>query len=263
MSQALLVVKFGGALAQSPVALESVLRQLHQLQQEGASVVVVHGGGKQIRALNERFGIVEQFHNGLRITDAAALELVQIGLSQVNRALVHAARMCGLNAVGLTGLDGGSFRAERLPIGKDGIDYGFVGKVTASDPQLLRHLILGGYTPLVACLAAGTTEPALNVNGDEMAAAVATVMQASKLIFLTDVAGILDGSGQVIGEIALERLRALRDAGTISGGMIPKSRACEAALSGGVGEVHIVGFATPQALLKIARGEGCGTKLRY
>ena len=261
MERSAIVMNFGGALAHDAAQLERLLQQLAGCRDATPPLVLVHGGGRQIRELGQRFGLVERFHQGLRITDAAALEIVQLGLSQVNRTIVQAAAAAGISAVGISGVDASAFVARRRAVGADGVDYGYVGEVYRGNPRLLLTLLQAGFLPVVACLAKGETEPALNVNADEMAAAVAVSMNAATLIFFTDVAGVLDASGSVMARLTLADVQRLRADGVVSGGMLPKLRACQTALEAGVKQVRIVGYHTSGALQAALAGEAIGTLL--
>jgi len=259
MNSSPVVIKFGGALAQDAQQLAAVLTQLVALRRPEKPLVIVHGGGKQIRELSKRFGLVERFHEGLRITDGPTLEIVQLGLSQVNRTIVQHAIQLGLPAVGISGVDAASYRATRLAVGADGVDVGYVGRVSHKDPSLLQTLLHAGFLPVVACLAGGSGEAVLNVNADEMAAAVAASLTARTLIYLTDVPGVLDGSGALLEKLVLQDMGTLVAKGVVSGGMLPKLRACQAALDAGVQEVRIVGYQAKGAVARALAGEVLGT----
>lgn len=255
-----LVVKIGGALLESPELRQRWARAVASLAAQGHRVAAVHGGGSSLTRTLQQMGKVSQFVNGLRVTDAetrdAAL-MVLAGL--VNKQLVAALAEAGQSAVGLCGGDGLTFRARRR--GGE-VDLGFVGDISAANPALLHALWEQGAVPVIASIALGEDGQYYNVNADSMAAACAVATGAALLAFVTDVAGVWDGSGQVMQRLTVEQVDALRASGAVQGGMLPKLEACTRALSGGVARVHIVPGATMEALEQLARGPiSVGTEL--
>lgn len=233
------VVKIGGSIlepAPQPALVEAVARA----GQRGERWVLVHGGGKALTALLERLGVASEFRQGLRVTPPAALQAAVMALAgEVNTSLVAALNAGGVAAVGLTGLDAGCVRARPA-----GGELGAVGLDPQAQSGLLRPLLDAGYTPVIASLASDGAGGVLNVNADLFAAAIAGACGAARLLFATDVAGVLDSTGAALATASVADLTALRGAGVLRGGMLPKADACTAALEAGVDEVHILG---PQA----------------
>jgi acetylglutamate kinase len=217
------VVKIGGALLETPeAAVEKIV------DQKSARLVVVHGGGVQITRMMERMNVKSEFIDGLRVTDDLALRAVATALmGEVHTALVHALQRAGIPAVGVFG----AVKAEK----KSG-PWGLVGTNVRADRKVLDSIIDAGQVPVIPTLAVGDTS-LLNVNGDETAAGVAMALQAERLVFLTDVEGVLDANGSVIERVPPEV--SLLDASFITGGMKPKLRAVAAALAGGVSRVSV------------------------
>ncbi|MCA8955357.1 MAG: acetylglutamate kinase [Planctomycetes bacterium] len=240
------VVKIGGAQLGEAQARARLAQAVASAQERGHEVILVHGGGDQIRALTPRLGLTDRYHEGLRITDAATAEVALMVLGgQVNRWLVHALQGAGIDAVGITGADGDSFRAR--PLQNAGVDLGFVGEVSAVDARLIEALLDTGVVPVIATVApldpaiAGDASQFYNINADHAAGPLARAFAAEALLFLTDVPGVLDGDGTLIPRLTPSRCHELRQAGVIRGGMIPKVEAAFAALA-----------AHPRATVKIA-----------
>lgn len=243
------VVKLGGSVLIDESLRCQLLDQVAALIGDGHELVLVHGGGRQIAQLLGRLGIESRFYDGLRVTDSETRDVVQMvlgGLIGRNLAAELGAR--GIPAVSLTGGDSQSLVAERMAA-TDGTDLGFVGKIVGIDAGLIDHLLSGGYTPVVACLAIGRDDHQFyNVNGDQMAAAVAGGAGAENLILVTDVGGVLDARQQLIRKLARPEIDHLLASGVASGGMRPKLRACLEAIEGGVARIGIVGAAEPRVL---------------
>ncbi len=262
-SGSVVVVKLGGsALVRGPEAtsaLEGFAQDVVLARSVGMLPVVVHGGGPQISALMERLGKSPEFRAGMRVTDAETLDIARMVLvGKVNRDIVGALNVHAPVAVGLSGEDAGFIRAiERDP------ELGFVGDVSSVDPELLRHLLHEGVVPVVATIASGDGGQAYNVNADAVASAVAASLGARKLIYLTDVNGVrrvADDVASVISSATADDLQALIDDGTISGGMVPKARACIDAVRGGVAAAHVLDGRTAHALLlELFTESGVGT----
>ena len=199
----------------------------------------MHGGGKHIDAHLARLGIPKRTHAGLRITDDATLEIVVAVLAgTVNKMLVSELARVGINAAGISGSDGQTLTADRHPP-IDGVDLGHVGRIRSSDPTLIQAMLAAGVLPVVSSVAAGPKGTLLNVNADNAAAAIAIGLGASSLVFLTDVAGLLDGKGEVVSSLGADDARALLASDVVSGGMRPKLEAALHALSAGVGSIRI------------------------
>jgi acetylglutamate kinase len=263
-SGAVIVVKFGGAALVSPEPGEpSVLAGFAQdvvlMRSVGMLPVVVHGGGPQIGALMERLGKTPEFRDGQRVTDAETLEIARMVLvGKVNREIVGALNRHAPVAVGLSGEDAGFITAvERDP------SLGFVGDVESVDPVLLHHLLAEGVIPVVATVAPDASGQAYNVNADAVAGAVAESLGARRLIFLTDVSGVRargDDPSSVLSTATADDLEALVEAGHITGGMIPKARACARAVRRGVEAGHILDGRIEHALLlELFTESGVGT----
>jgi acetylglutamate kinase len=249
-----LVIKLGGsALENQRDALEDIV----WLRGLGARPVLVHGGGPEINEWLGRLGIQPNFVRGLRVTDAATLEVVRMVLAgKVNGELVRLIGELGGRAVGLTGVDGGLLRARRIDP-----ELGFVGAVVGVEPGPVDALGAAGYIPVIAPLGLGEDGAVLNINGDDAAADLARGLGAAKLLYLSDVAGILDRDGRLLSVLSDRQVRALIADGTIGGGMIPKAEACLRALET-TGRVHIVNGHEPHVLIReLLTHEGAGTMI--
>lgn len=230
-----MLVKIGGAILEESAARARFARSVASAQRAGHEVVVVHGGGRQLGDLCARLGLAERRWQGLRITDAATAEIALAVLGgSVNRATVRALEAAGVHAVGLSGADGSLFGVE--PLASDDVDLGFVGRVDAVDGRVVEHLLGGGFVPVVSTVgprsgAAPDDEPFFNVNADHAAGAIARAVGADVLLLLTDVAALLDHTGQRIASVNVDRVAELRRDGTIAGGMLPKLEGALAALT--------------------------------
>jgi acetylglutamate kinase len=248
------VIKLGGStLEEEPDALEDII----WLQSLGARPVLVHGGGPHISAWLDRLGYTTSFVRGLRVTDAATLDVVRMVLvGKVNGELVQAVTRRGGHAVGLSGIDGPILRAERVAP-----ELGYVGMVTEVDPRPIRALSDAGYIPIVAPLGLGPDGQVLNINADDAAADLARGLSAAKLLYLTDVPGIQGADGRLISVLTDAQTRALIADGTIAGGMIPKAEACLRALAT-IGRVHILDGRESHVLVReLFTDEGAGTMI--
>ncbi|HLH00238.1 MAG TPA: acetylglutamate kinase [Bryobacteraceae bacterium] len=252
-----ILIKLGGTLLDSQESRLRLAREIGEVAQDEAGVVVVHGGGKQMtRFLAER-GIESQFIHGLRVTTPDVLDAVLKVLGgTVNKELVAAFIAAGANAVGLTGMD--ALLAEAEPMGPE---LGAVGKPIPSSGRLLALLLEKGYLPVVACLAGDRQGRFYNVNADQMAVSVASSIQAEKIFFLTDVDGVKGKDGAILPEISLENCRTLIDSGTASGGMRAKLDAAAQAASSGVDEIFIAPGAAPHIISRLLQGQSAGTRL--
>ncbi len=245
------VVKLGGSILVNAALRGQLIAQIAELKQAGHEIVLVHGGGKQIAALLDQLKLESRFHDGLRVTDAATRDVVQMVLAgKIGKDLVAELARVGLRAASLAGGDGLSFLAAKTNA-EDGADLGFVGQITRTDDSLITALLNGGMMPVMACVALGAEDfEYYNINGDQMAAAVASGCRAETLVFVTDVGGVFDGTGEQVAALDRGGINELLDAGVASGGMRPKLRACLEALAGGVSRILIVGAAEEQALLR-------------
>jgi len=251
------LIKLGGTLLDSADSRHALARQIARARGRGVPTVVVHGGGKQMtRYLSER-GIESRFVNGLRVTTPEAVDAVlKVFTGSVNHELVAALNGAGALAVGLSGID--ALLAEAEPMDPA---LGAVGRVTRSNPALLQLLAANGYVPVVACVAGDRRGQVYNVNADQMAVACAAALGAGQLIFLTDVAGVLDGSGQVRAVLTAAESEALVANGVATGGMQAKLNAAIAALRSGVEQVRIAPGAVGNILDRLLDGEPIGTRM--
>ena len=254
-----LVVKIGGSTLGRH---DTSLHDLVALQQQGRPVVVVHGGGPVISQWMQRQGIPPRFVNGLRVTDAASLDIVVAVLTGlVNKELVSRLHNLGGRALGLSGLDAGLLQARIA-----NPDLGYVGEITQVNPEPLAALLANGYIPMLAPLAMQEADGSdhaggpLNVNGDTVAGELAAVLGAERLIFLTDVPGLMDANGRVLPRLDKRRARLLLRSDVVRGGMIPKLEAGLRALETAP-VVDIVDGREPGALLNCAAGQGSGTRI--
>jgi acetylglutamate kinase len=249
------VVKIGGAALEDAALRQRFVEDIVLLSWVGIDVVVVHGGGKQVTAMLDRLGIAASFRQGLRVTDDATLGVVEMVLGgTLNQELVRGILGLGGRAVGLTGKDGGLARARRVP------ELGRVGDVVGWDVGLVAKLT-GEFIPVIAPLAIDEQGETVNVNADPFAAGLAGALAADKLVFLTDVEGVLDAQRRLIPSLSPARARALIADGVIAGGMIPKVEHALAAVDLGVAKVHVVDGRIEHALLlEIFTRAGVGTE---
>ena len=252
-----LLVKLGGALLDAADSRARLAEQIAAVRACGAEIVVVHGGGKQMtRFLTER-GVESRFVNGLRVTTPETVDAVlKVFTGSVNHELVASLNRAGALAVGLSGIDALLTEAEQMdPV------LGAVGRVTKSNPELLRLLTANGYLPVVACVAGDRQGNVYNVNADQMAVACAVAFGADQLIFLTDVEGVLDSQKQVRPVLTAAESEGLIADGVATGGMQAKLNAALAALRGGVGQVRIAPGAAPSVLARVLAGDAVGTRM--
>jgi acetylglutamate kinase len=247
------VVKLGGNAVEQ--RKEETLLDVVLLRYVGMLPVLVHGGGPEITALSDRLGLKSEFRDGLRVTDAATMDVVKMVLTgKVNPDLVATLNRLGGQSVGMSGEDGPSIIAERLDE-----KLGFVGRVVQINPEPITALVDRGYIPVLASVGLGYDGQAYNINADTVAAEVAVALRAEKLILMTDVPGILDQQGQVVGELDRTRAGRLIADGAVSGGMIPKLQACLRALDG-VPQAHVIdGRVAHSLLLELFTEAGIGT----
>ena len=267
-----IVVKYGGHAMGDPDLARAFARDIVLLKQSGMKPIVVHGGGPQIGSMLDKLGIKSEFKNGLRVTDRATVEVVEMVLAgSINKNIVSAINAEGGHAIGLCGKDGDLVTAERVTrtyrdpdsqIEKV-LDLGLVGEPKHVNPAVLDMVAREDLIPVVAPVAPGVDGETYNINADTFAGAIAGALHATRLLFLTDVPGVLDRNGQRIVELTRAEAKALIDDGTISGGMIPKVETCFDALRRGVEGAVIVNGKTPHAvLLEIFTEAGAGTLIR-
>jgi acetylglutamate kinase len=257
------VIKYGGAAMEDPALREDFARDVVLLKYVGMNPIVVHGGGPEITSYMERLDLPVEFVGGLRVSDAATVEVAKMVLvGKVNKDIVLRLNRHGQSAIGLCGDDGRLFQCERTAA-PGGEDVGYVGRITRVDVDVLRH-IATDYIPVIASVGADREGNSYNVNADEAAGAVARAMRAYKVLFLTDVSGWLRDAADAqsrISETTAEDVEAALDG--IAGGMRPKLQACVDAIHGGVTSAHIVDGRLPHSImLELFTDEGIGTKIR-
>ena len=254
------VVKYGGAAMVKADLREAVFRDLVLLASVGVQPVVIHGGGPEINQWLGRIGLEAQFRDGLRVTDPATMEVVEMVLvGRVNKQIVNGLQRLGGRAVGLSGSDGGLVQARTLGDGS----HGLVGEVAAVNPEVLKPLLASGYIPVISSVAPDRDGQAHNINADTVAGELAAALDAEKLILLTDTAGILrdrNDPASLIRQLSLAEGRQLIAEGVVAGGMIPKTECCIRALAQGVGAAHILdGRVAHALLLEVFTDAGIGT----
>ncbi|MGJ3250178.1 MAG: acetylglutamate kinase [Elainellaceae cyanobacterium] len=257
-----IVVKYGGAAMKDSDLKAKVMRDIVFLSCVGLRPVVVHGGGPEINSWLGKIGIEPQFKNGLRVTDAATMDVVEMVLvGRVNKEIVSLINRAGGSAVGLCGKDANLIRAR--PQGETGI--GFVGEVNSMDAKLVESLVTTGYIPVVSSVAADEAGQAYNINADTVAGELAAALNAEKLILLTDTPGILkdrDDAASLIAKMDIQTARRLISDGIVGGGMIPKVSCCVRSLAQGVRAAHIIDGRIPHALLlEIFTDAGIGSMI--
>jgi acetylglutamate kinase len=264
-----IVVKYGGNAMTDDRLKQSFAHDVVLLKLVGLNPVVVHGGGPQIEQLLSKVGKKGEFIQGMRVTDAETMDIVEMVLAgQVNKEIVELINHAGGKAVGLTGQDGGLIRARKLimnSIDKPGetIDIGQVGEVEAIDPSIITTLTGNGFIPVIAPIGSGTDGQTYNINADVVAGKVAEVLRAEKLMLLTNTPGVLDKSGKLLTGLTAKEVDALFADGTISGGMLPKISSALEAAKAGVNAVHIIdGRVDHAVLLEILTNEGVGTMIK-
>ena len=266
------VIKYGGHAMGDDALAADFARDVVLLKQVGINPVVVHGGGPQIGAMLQRLKIKSEFIDGLRVTDAATVEIVEMVLSgQINKQIVSSISAAGGRAVGLSGKDGGLIKARRLTrttrdpdsnIEKV-VDLGFVGEPEHIDPHILNTLRSTDIIPVIAPVGMDAAGQTFNINADTVAGAVAGALSATRMLLLTDVEGVLDKQRRLIPEMTITQARGYRADGTITGGMIPKVETCiEAVEAGAEGAVIIDGRVPHGILLEIFTEHGSGTIIR-
>jgi acetylglutamate kinase len=249
-----IVVKVAGALLDDPQAVQSIARQVAELAHEGHELLVVHGGGKIFTATLKKMGIESRFVAGLRVTDRETRDVAVMVLGGLlNKRLAAAVCGAGQPAVGICASDAACFLAEPMVHNEVPGGLGFVGYLTGVNVEFLELLWRTGIVPVAACLGLGADGEIYNINADHMAAACAEYVRAERLIYLTDVAGVLDGD-KVLKGVSCEDIEELIRQNKVSGGMVLKLEACKRALAAGVRQVRIVGGGHPRGLLSAANG---------
>ena len=257
------VIKYGGNAMINEELKEAVISDLVLLTCVGINIVLVHGGGPEINDMLNKIGKESKFVNGLRYTDDETMDIVQMVLcGKVNKELVARLQQMGGKAVGLSGLDGGLLKAEKLT--EDGFDYGNVGEIISVDASIIKANMENGFIPVVSTVAQGVDgAAAYNINADTAAAEIAIALGAQNLILLTDIAGVMrdpKDPSTLIPEIKVDDIEGLIEEGVIKGGMIPKIRCCADALHKGVAHAVILDGRVPHSILiEMLSDEGAGT----
>jgi acetylglutamate kinase len=263
------VVKAGGGVFAEMSTTRALVEQIGILHYFGVRVVLVHGGGPQLTALSAALGVPTRVVEGRRVTDEKSIDVTAMVLNGlINTRLLGICRDLNIDAVGISGVDAGLIRAHKRPpvaLAANGemVDFGFVGDIDAVDTSVLRKLLDNGLMPVVSPLSADESGTLLNINADTVAAAIGAALSAEKLLLCTGAPGILgsvDDPGSLISYTDLRGLKRLRDEGRIADGMLPKAKAIEQALTGGVRRVHVVSYRSPEGILaEVFTNEGTGT----
>jgi len=261
------VIKAGGAVFGDADKTRALMEQIAILHYLGVRVVMVHGGGPQLTQVSEAMGVPTRMVQGRRVTDEKSLDATAMVLNGlINTRLLAICRELEIAAVGVSGVDAGLIRAHKRPpvkIEGEVVDYGFVGDIDLVDDSVLMRLLENGLMPVVSPLSADDKGQILNINADTVAAAIGAALGAEKLVLCTGAPGILEDvgdSGTVVSYTDLEGLEKMRASGAIKDGMLPKAKAIESAIKGGVRRVHVISYDAPDALLaEIFTNEGTGT----
>jgi len=263
------VIKAGGGVFGNAALTHSLIEQVSILHYMGVRVVLVHGGGPQVTEVSDALGVKSQMVQGRRVTDEKSIDVTAMVLNGlINTRILAICRELDVQAVGISGVDAGLVQAHRrAPAKLEGsselVDYGQVGDIDRIDTAALRNLLDNGYLPVISPLSCDERGVLLNINADTVAAAIGAALGAEKLILCTGAPGILErleDPGSLISYTDLEGLQRLRNAGSISDGMLPKARAIENAIRGGVRRVHVVSYSSPEGILgEVFTNEGTGT----
>jgi acetylglutamate kinase len=263
------VVKAGGGVFADDATTRALVEQIGILHYFGVRVVLVHGGGPQLSELSEALGVPTRMVEGRRVTDARSIDVTAMVLNGlINTRLLAMCRDLDIDAVGISGVDAGLVRAHkrppiRLAAGGEPVDFGFVGDIDAVDTTVLKKLLDNGLMPVVSPLSADASGTLLNINADTVAAALGAALGAEKLILCTGTPGILGNLtdlGSLVSYTDLAGLKRMREAGQIADGMLPKAKAIEDAIRGGVRRVHVVSYRAPEGILgEVFTNEGTGT----
>jgi acetylglutamate kinase len=261
------VIKASGGVFGDSAATRALMEQVAILHQVGIRVVVVHGGGPQLTEVQESLGLEAKMVAGRRVTDAKSIEVTSMVLNGlVNTQILGICREVGIDAVGVSGVDAGLIRAhKRPPVQVEGqtVDYGFVGDIDLVDAKVLQKLLDDHIMPVVSPVSADDHGTLLNINADTVASAIGAALNAEKLILITGAPGILeslDDPRSLVSYTDLAGLKKLKDQGSLKDGMLPKAKAIEDAIKGGVRRVHCISYKTPDSILaEVFTNEGTGT----
>ena len=259
----IIVVKYGGSAMVDEELKQHVIQDVTLLKLVGFKPIIVHGGGKEISRWVEKAGMEPEFVNGLRKTDEATMEIAEMVLNKVNKSLVKLVQELGVNAVGISGKDGGLLKVEKKY--SNGQDIGYVGEITQVNPQILYDLLEKDFLPIVCPIGMDENYDSYNINADDAACAIARAVHAEKLAFLTDIEGVYKDPKDpesLISELHVQEARDLITNGNVGGGMIPKLQGCIDAIENGVSRVHIMdGRIQHCLLLEIFTNKGIGTAI--
>ena len=259
----IIVVKYGGSAMVDEELKQHVIQDVTLLKLVGFKPIIVHGGGKEISRWVEKAGMEPEFVNGLRKTDEATMEIAEMVLNKVNKSLVKLVQELGVNAVGISGKDGGMLKVEKKY--SNGQDIGYVGEITQVNPQILYDLLEKDFLPIVCPIGMDENYDSYNINADDAACAIARAVKAEKLAFLTDVEGVYadpKDKDTLISELTTDHMEELLNSGNIGGGMLPKLQNCLDAVLNGVSRVHIMdGRIAHCLLLEIFTNKGIGTAI--
>ena len=259
----IIVVKYGGSAMIDEELKKHVIQDVTLLKLVGFKPIIVHGGGKEISRWVEKTGMQPEFVNGLRKTDAATMEIAEMVLNKVNKSLVQMVEELGVNAIGISGKDGGLLRVEKKY--SDGQDIGYVGEITEVNPKILEDLLERDFLPIVCPIGMDANYETYNINADDAACAIAQAVQAEKLAFLTDIEGVYKDPADkstLISELTVSEARELIADGFIGGGKLPKLNNWMEAIEIGVSRVHILhGRIAHCMLLEIFTNKGIGTAI--
>ncbi|MFW5606233.1 MAG: acetylglutamate kinase [Campylobacter hyointestinalis] len=255
------VIKYGGAAQIDEKLKNDFARDALLLQLVGIKVVIVHGGGKKINSFLDKLSIQSKFIDGLRVTDDETMEVVEMTLSGlINKEIVNLLNKHGARSIGLSGKDDNMLKAKSLNDGK----YGFVGQISEVNPSVITAALQSGLIPVIAPIAISEDfSDTYNINADLCASAIANALKAKKVIFLSDIKGVLSKDGELISNLNESEIQNLKNDGTINGGMIPKLDACLECVKNGVGAAHIIDGRVPHSLLlEIFTDEGIGSVIK-
>ena len=259
----IVVIKYGGSAMLDEKLKANVIKDAVLLKLVGFKPIIVHGGGKEISKWVGKVGMEAKFINGLRVTDSQTMEIAEMVLAKVNKELVSHVESLGVQAVGISGKDGGLLKCKKKY--SNGEDIGFVGDITEVNPKILYDLLEKDFLPIICPVGMDAEYNSYNINADDAACAIARAVNAEKLAFLTDIEGVYldpDDKSTLISELTVSKAKALIEAGNIGGGMLPKLNNCIDAIDNGVSRVHILdGRIAHCLLLEIFTNRGIGTAI--
>ncbi|NLP16573.1 MAG: acetylglutamate kinase [Clostridiales bacterium] len=257
------VVKYGGSAMLDNNLQSNVIKDVALLKLVGMKPIIVHGGGKEITSWLQKLGYESSFIDGLRVTDAKTMEVVEMVLSKVNKGLVQMVERLGVKAVGISGKDGATLKVEKKNL--DGKDLGYVGNIKEVNVDLINTLIDNDFVPIISPIGLDDNFVNYNINADDVACAVATAIGAEKLVFLTDIEGVYadpEDKTSLISVLTLDKADELLNSGFVGGGMLPKIKNCVDAVRNGVSRVHILDGRMPHCLLlEFFTNKGIGTAI--